>query len=249
MPQKYTKPPIVEAVLHVRYREPMTAGQVRRISALLKSRYPNSREEADFQMVAEAGGKKVLIPKAVQVDTGNRLVSGNDQLVVVTRPSSVLFAHQAPYPGWEAFIGQAHFVFDTLRDKIGVRTVSSVGLRYVNRIDIPSPEGRINPTDYLSIGVAVPSTGLVESSRLFQVLSEVDLNHDKLVARIGAATAVPALIGYVALLLDIDIIAQADVPAKAVDFWALVARMRDDKNTIFESCVTDKARALFGTLQ
>ncbi len=48
-----------------------------------------------------------------------------------------------------------------------------------------------------------------------------------------------------AILLDIDVFADGHIPEKDEDLWEQVGRMRNYKNEIFESCVTDEARKLF----
>ena len=49
--------------------------------------------------------------------------------------------------------------------------------------------------------------------------------------------------------MPLPISSEVDVPKKPDDIWALLGRMRDAKNAIFESGVTDKARQLFGWKQ
>jgi len=227
----------------------MTDGELKRIPRLLEKEYPNSRDENDFQLrVHIEKGVPTGQPAAEVSGRGSRMLSANDQRIVVTRQASVMYACLAPYPGWDDFSNGAHFVFDSLREKLGYREVSSIGLRYVNRIDVPLKDDGppLLPTDYLLVGVAWPPNGITTSLRAFQTVAEIEINHDQLFARVSAATAVETLIRHASLLFDIDVIAQADLPKKSDEFWALVGRMRDAKNSIFESGVTDAARQLFG---
>jgi uncharacterized protein (TIGR04255 family) len=247
--QKYPKPPILEAILQVRYEQPLTEGKLKRVPKILRAEYPKSKEEADYQLAVELkDGASSPQPKPQIVDRGPRLTSENDQKIVVMRGASTLLAYQAPYPGWDEFVASAKRVFEPLREKLGYRAMKSVGLRYTNRLDIPLKSGGdlIQPSDYLTFGVSLPENGISTRMGHFQVLADIELNHDHVTARVQAATAIGALIGHASLIFDIDIIAAQDVPAKDADFWALIDRMRDDKNAIFESSITDKARMLFG---
>lgn len=233
----------------MRYAAPMTDGELKRIPRLLEKEYPNSKDENDFQLrVHIEKGMPTGQPVPEVSGHGARMLSADDQRIVITRQTSVIYACLAPYPGWDDFIGGARLVFDTLRDKLGYKEVSSIGLRYVNRIDVPLKDDGppLLPTDYLLVGVALPPNGITTSLRAFQTVAEVEINHDQLFARVTAATAVEALIRHASLLFDIDVIAQVDLPKKSDEFWALVGRMRDAKNSIFESGVTDAARQLFG---
>jgi uncharacterized protein (TIGR04255 family) len=251
--QKYPKPPIVEAVLQLRYGSAFTGVELTRISRLLQRRYPKSQPEIDFQLAVkiEAANDRATAASNARpdvVDKGVRLLSDDDQRIVITRTKSILFAHQAPYPGWDLFLTEARAIFDTVREKLGFRQVSFVGLRYTNRIDVPlgASQETVVPGDYLIAGPALPNIPISPAVRMYQLVADVDLRMDRLVARIQAATLPPALINHASLLLDIDIIGQHDVPQKPDEFWELVGRMRQAKNEIFEACITDNARQLFG---
>lgn len=254
MLQKYPKPPIVEAVLEMRYGRPLSEGEVKRIPRLLSSEFPKAKEEYDVELQMQLASPAALSdpqptpPKPKIVGRGYRLFDSADQKIVVARSSLTIFSCLAPYPGWDSFAHSAKFVFDTLRQKLGFRPLTKVGLRYLNRLDIPLPPSgeKLEPADYLAMSAALPDPGMAKALRAFQLVIDVDLTHDNLWARIQAATALPALIDHGALLLDIDVMADHDVPQKEEDLWSLVSRMRDAKNTIFESCVTDTARKLFG---
>jgi len=60
----------------------------------------------------------------------------------------------------------------------------------------------------------------------------------------SGATPAP-LMAHQSLLLDIDLFAAGLNLHRDEELWDLVGKIRDHKNRIFESCVTDKAKALF----
>jgi uncharacterized protein (TIGR04255 family) len=252
VPRKYSKPPIVEAILQLRYSSALTDAELNRIPRLLQRTYPKSKPESDIELAVEITGKDGT-PATSQarpntVDKGARLLSDDDQRIIITRSKSIVFAYQAPYPGWDQFLAEAQVIFGIVREKLGYRQIASAGLRYTNRIDVPvgALQETVVPGDYLVVGPALPNLPISSAVRAYQLVADVDLPVDRLVARIQAATLVPALINHASLLLDIDIIAQRDVPQKPEELWELVGRMRQIKNEIFEACVTEKARELFG---
>ncbi|MBN9088084.1 MAG: TIGR04255 family protein [Reyranella sp.] len=251
MPQKYSKPPIVEAILQLRYGSALTDAELNRLPKLLQGTYPKSKPEADIELAVEIGKDGPATATQAHpntIDTGARLISSDDQRTVITRSRSILFAYQAPYPGWDQFLAEAREVFDTVREKLGYRQLASVGLRYTNRIDVPlgASQETVVPGDYMVLGPALPNIPIFPTVRTYQLVADIDLRVDQLVARVQAATLEPALINHASLLLDIDIMAQHHVPQKINELWELVSRMRQAKNEIFEACVTEKARQLFG---
>ena len=61
----------------------------------------------------------------------------------------------------------------------------------------------------------------------------------------GATTGSP-LPDHAAILLDIDVFTIHPVPTTGAELTRTLNEMRDEKNAIFEACLTDEARGLFG---
>jgi uncharacterized protein (TIGR04255 family) len=63
----------------------------------------------------------------------------------------------APYGGWDEFIGEARNNWSDWEKVVGWREVSRIGVRYVNRIDIPySTTGVTRLDEYFGFKVDVP---------------------------------------------------------------------------------------------
>jgi uncharacterized protein (TIGR04255 family) len=71
------------------------------------------------------------------------------------------------------------------------------------------------------------------------------LGVDDCVLVLNSATVPSPLIGFASLALDLDVMRETSIPRRDEDVWELVNRIRDYKNRAFESCITDRARALF----
>jgi len=55
---------------------------------------------------------------------------------VLVAQQGIGFARMAPYPGWGEFSAGAADTFKATRDAMGYATVTRVGVRYINRLDI-----------------------------------------------------------------------------------------------------------------
>ena len=55
----------------------------------------------------------------------------------------------------------------------------------------------------------------------------------------------PAAPEVVSVVLDIDVFRTTDLPDDEEELWKFLEELRQRKNTIFEACITDKARELF----
>jgi uncharacterized protein (TIGR04255 family) len=181
----------------------------------------------------------------VQKEIGYELSSLDRSRVLNFNVEHVLFSQLAPYPGWDEFIRRVKRDWEWFRKRVGIHPVSRVGVRYINRIDVP--EQRIRPDDYLSVTPRIPDVlgGAVEaySMQVEVPLAKEGKRRIKLTTGTVARNVVP---GSVGLLLDIDVIDLDGLPTKTDDGWALLEELRKAKNHIFEASVTDAARKLFG---
>lgn len=128
-------------------------------------------------------------------------------------------------------------------DELNIDEFERVGLRYVNRIDIPLSKGTgINTDDYVTIKLDGPrqDLGIIEEFQMRVVKpTEKEGIHYALVL---ATTAAP-MPGFSSILLDIDVFTRVPTPASGEKLMSALDEMRAEKNNIFEECLTDKARA------
>ena len=62
-----------------------------------------------------------------------------------------------------------------------------------------------------------------------------DIASEKLTAIVNTGSVPPPLFNHSAILVDLDIYRDVDVPQKDGDIWALVDVLRSEKNRIFET--------------
>ena len=64
-------------------------------------------------------------------------------------------------------------------------------------------------------------------------------------ALINQTAMPPPRDGIVAILLDIDLFRESDLPKDETGLWNLFEKLHVRKNEVFEACITDKTRELF----
>lgn len=242
----YKRPPITEAVLEFRAREAYTDDAIGKVVAKLQPEYPNIAEQTNVEVeIDSTGGAPIVRP---QFEPNGFRLSSNDQADVVLLGKQVIAtARLAPYPGWEAFIGRARKNWATWRRLNKANPITRMGLRYINRIDIPVEEGRLPIDKYIKVlprnplGAAWPAS---LSSYLVQFTTTTrDPNWS---TTITSTPVKPApLLDHVSILLDIDVFRAHEIPTTSNHIWDVVEAARALKNEIFELCVTDRARELF----
>jgi len=245
MPQKYRRPPIVEAVVEVRVSPPLTADLLDKLQVRLRSDYPLPPQRT-FNMHFQVGEETASVREE---PLGYRLTSADASEVVSIAPIAISTSKLPPYQGWEPFVDRARKNWEIWRRVAGHRQITRIGVRYVNRIDIPNPtEESITIEEYLQYSLRFPPAAAaagIGPLGHFAVNVEVPLGKDKCKLILNASSAPSPLVKTVSFILDLDVSLEVDLPQSDDALWAFVGRMREHKNFVFETCITDRARALF----
>jgi uncharacterized protein (TIGR04255 family) len=233
----YDAPPIVEAVIELRFRDKLGLSGLKKLSRKLATAYPNEAQQIVRGAHVNFETKDVaFVDEAQQI----RRSTSDEVEIIVLKPDGFSFSRLAPYLGWDSF--QAHVVRDIrLLLKGAKRNVQRIGIRYINRVDIPMCEGKAAHEDYLNVYVKVPSS--IETIGPHNLAFETVLDQHKLIIQSGMTEAIAP--DTCAFYLDIDLIAVEDVPQDLDGVIRHLRKMRTLKNQVFETLITDKARELF----
>jgi uncharacterized protein (TIGR04255 family) len=237
----YKRPPIAEAVIEVRIGNPISMDLVGRVRDRLLEFYP-----PPVQSVMQTNFAIGIGAPTIQEQTlGYRLNSGDGAGLVTIGQQYISTSKLPPYEGWEPFVATARRNWDTWKDRVGWQKIARVGVRYVNRIDIPiESEHGINIDDYLTFSIKGPALALPPLAS-FAINEVRPLGIDDCQLTLNAGLVPSPLIKTMSLLLDVDVSRMTDIPQGDESLWAFVDRMRTHKNFIFEGCITDRARELF----
>ena len=243
--QPYTKPPITEAVIEIRFAEALDASELDKAARQLKSVYNN---EEHTRNVAFAVGVPPIGPVQTTLNEqlGRRMSSGDLTQIVILWPSSFVVAQLAPYPGWQNFFGRFSRDWALWKRAMGYHRVVRVGVRYINRIDVPTGaanDAAMDEAGYLNVYPQFPES--LRPVVNYAVQAQVVL-HDIGCGLIMNSGAVPSpLIGYKSYLLDFDIYKEPDPPQNDEEIYELLNRIRVKKNQVFDDCVTTRAKEIF----
>ncbi len=235
---RYEKAPIVEAVVGIRFENDMDAAVLQAVAARFLRQYPVRQDEQQQSVV--------FGPAGLQVGAGParvRLVS--DTGIVVLAPNEVSTSRLAPYPGWDVFSQEVVQNLRLLREEAGFRKLVHFGVRFINRIDIPTKgdEG-IDLSNFFRIGPTLPPQLGVHDLEAYFLTTQISYSEE---VRITIQTGpVPeTLIGHSSVLLDIDVTLKSNLPQKLDTISETMLDLRRIKNETFEACISDAARALF----
>lgn len=240
----YTHPPVTEAVFEVKFGKSLPKEIVEKIAQKLKTNFPHKQPINDIQLSFE---QKSNVVDNININTTNQgyWLASEDQLdKVMISNVSFAFARLAPYNGWEALYEKFVEQWKRCKRDIGTISISRLGLRFINRIDIPfNQEIKIDLDEYLNFAPKTPQ--ISEHPITDYVIRVTQMVNDKWRVNISSHAIPSPLINNISLLLDIDLYTVVGSPLGDEVLFELLSSGRELKNNIFEKCITPKSRELF----
>jgi len=238
----YPKAPITEAVIEIKFASPLDLDDIEKVSGKYLSYYPKRQNVQTLNVTVNLPGKQ---PDALTTNTdrkiGHRLSSVDMTEMLLMWESAFIISQLAPYPGWEFFYGRFVRDWAVWKRVMGFREISRIGVRYVNRIDIPIEGPIVEYEKFLNVYPKLP----------FEVVAAYAIQAVMPIEEIGCkvtlnSAAIPSpILGHASYLFDQDIAIENDPPQSDDALFDLLGKIRIHKNKVFEACITDRARELF----
>ena len=239
----YPKAPIIEGVIHLAVAGMATPEELQKLAKRFTNIYPQQEALAALNFTLDTTAGAATVEQHLQ---GYRATSTNQAEIILLFPDGVAAASIAPYPGWEHLRDRAQAAWREWRELITYSALKRIGIRYVNRIDVPIMQNAMLDIEaYLKFSANVPQfSKRALSGFLVQITRPTDVEHWSVSITSTIVSPAP-LINHVSLLLDIDVFRTEQIPGRDTDLWASIDAVRELKNAIFEACITDEARKLF----
>ena len=236
--EKYARPPIIEATIEIRLAEPLDDERLERLRKDAAGRYAHAQDEVEFEFRLDPTQSSEIRGKVV----GGRFMSSDAADILLVRRSGPVVARTAPYAGWGQLKDRALDEFRRWSKVVGDRRrLSRLGVRYQNRIDIPGDDqGRFAPDPYVT--VLPPRPAVLAGAASGFVYQLVECPVGDYMVNLAMTIAPSPLINHVGLVIDID--AYSESISSNDDLRAKIDGVRDVKNAVFESVITDATRAL-----
>ena len=236
-PRHLAKAPIKEAAIDIRVTGDIDIQELDfNICGFVKG-----SQIQDMELRLELHGP-TLQHKESHEHIGYRHEAGDGKDIAQITTKGLTFSRLTPYKDWRTFSSLARAVWRQYIEAVGPVTVERLGVRYVNRLNVPMAQD-FSPDDYFT-----------NAPRLFMA-SRREMDHflTRLVLRLSDPQEANAIViqtidkpsdGLLPLILDIDVFATLDEPD--VDIWLLLDILRDYKNDIFFNTMTSKSLDLCG---
>lgn len=237
----YPKAPITEAVIELRVGHDVELSALEKITQRLKSHYAKSEPMRQVGFLIDNTGGSVSLHEDA---TGFRLSSDDQADIALLSPRFMTTARLAPYPGWEALRDRAKVNWTEWRALTPTHPIVRIGVRFINRIDIPTLDEKVNLDDYFTLQPRAEAFQTTLASFLVQV--RFPTYQPNWIAGITTTPLQPNPVpGSMSIILDIDISREVDIPMHPEKLWPVIDEARNIKNDLFERALTDKTKALF----
>jgi uncharacterized protein (TIGR04255 family) len=242
MSNKYAKPPIIEAVCDIRFDQASSWDLAipGLFSERFKSSYPQRRQAAAVDLAIST--TKGQLEQVLSRQDRLQLYDETEKDVLQIGPHLLAVNRLAPYNSWQEFEPNIMTAFEAYLDIAKPIALSRVGLRALNRVEIPKP--MVQMEDYFDF---YPHLGnrLPQEINPFLVGVEFAFEGGRDRLRLELQSALSNKKGTVSSLLTLDYYCQGagKVTFAQVRDWLRAGhRALDD---VFEGCLKDPLREIF----
>jgi len=239
---KYPNPPILETICEVHFDlpEPLTLQKIELLKDIWSSEYPEQK------VVQERNVEFRISPEGIQTqedNLGHRLICKTADGKRLVQLSGFFYAANQlrPYPGWEeSFRDTIWKRSEDVQKTIGPLKFKRVGLRYINRIDVPQVP--LVWEEWFQLKLPVPEIS-GSRQREFQMQFHHALPESRrFIINLVALASPNERVSPV--ILDLDLIWEGG-PKEPGELRRVLDHVHGPHRLVFEAYLRDKVRKLF----
>lgn len=243
--ETFANAPITEALLDIRvtFASPVDLAQLESFHDAIRDSYPTKQPRVQWQAELQLG-KGPVQPEVRRGPEGFMFRSSDNRRIVQVRQDGFTFNWLKPYETWEAFRDEARPHWARYRSTFGPQVVTRLGLRYINRIELPLPFDDFR--DFITTAPDI-ADGMPQSVRALFMRLEIPDPKSGLVA-IVTETIEPSVDEgkrRLPFIFDIDVVRSAELEPTSPAIWETFEQMHDYKNEIFFASLTERAKEMF----
>jgi len=243
MNKQYSNPPIVEAVCEFRFSNDTQWDMV--VPGLLYEKIKSEFPIREPKMIQDINIKLDNNKIEPMLNPHERIIFKNNDKNILIQVDNNLLAinHLKPYPTWAKFQPLIISTFKKLGEVVVFKQIQRIGLRYINRIEIPEPQVELEKYFKFKpdLGDQLPHD--IGNFLLHCVLPFKPIHSE---CNIRITNAVPPIDGKSAFILDIDFYLEEPMNATTGEISSWIESAHTQVENIFEGCITDNLRKLFG---
>lgn len=238
--------PITEAVLEFQLRlegDPHL-GRLALVQDGILSKYPQRRDtrivSGGIQLPA---GSLTPLASAEAKQTGYQFISADGRQLIQARMNAYGFSRLNPYQSWKSFRREAAELWDHFKKIARPERITRIGLRYINRIEIPLPIDDFGDYVLTKLDIAPGLPSAVSAMAIHAVVRDSTSGAGVIINEAIDQSTTSST--HLPLIFDIDAFKEVDLDPDSVELWKDVGTLRKLKDEFFFKSFTDKAKELF----
>jgi uncharacterized protein (TIGR04255 family) len=243
LPKLYTKPPITQAICEFQFKSPKDWDWT--IPGLvyqqIESDFPVKKQEMAFEIQVMPQSNPV-VQQAGSALSKMQFVSASGQAMVQIGPDLLGINALSPYPGWSTFAQLIARQFDVYRKVANPVAFKRIGLRYINQIEFPAEA--LELTEYFHFYPHLPE-GVEQKHGPF-AMRVVQMHAEERDSMSLSLANVLVPTGRLGFASDIDYVLLKSSIIELDHGLKWVEEAHQNVEAMFEACISDKTRALFG---
>jgi len=242
MSKKYGNDPIVEAVCEFRLT-PDSKWDLT-IPGLVYEKVSNDFPNKEQRLIQEVELTQSPQGMQQQIRTSERVLflTDNRKMFIQVGPHFLAINCLKPYPAWEGFKPWIEKAFSALTEVVEVERLQRIGLRYINRIEIPGQS--VNLDNYFEfrpfLGQNLPQNMV---NFIIQCLLPFFGQRDS--CKVQLTNAVPDRPDNVSFLLDLDYFLAQPLVVLSNQALEWVENAHKKVEEIFEGSINESLREIF----
>ena len=239
----FPKAPIHEALLDLQVVLPPDSERLdfKLFGQGLEDRFPEKQKRVELVQSFQFADDQKQIPPVKNV-SGYLFTSKQHGKTVQARRDGFTFNKLRPYSKWDDFSAEAKELWLRYLDFAHPVAVKRIGLRYINRIEIPDGITDLRELCLLfpTIPKGVPEVWFEYFQRFASQINDGGMSI------VTLSIDAPSQSSRAAIILDIDVVKALDnVPPTTETLWSQCEELRTWKNGIFDASLTPKVKELF----
>jgi uncharacterized protein (TIGR04255 family) len=239
--------PIIEAVVDINCDLPPGSDlsqMQERAKQLFSQCYPKARRQIAERHQFRAATENPPEGGVQQQVSGLQFLAEDEKQLVQIRPEGYSFNRLAPYGSLDDYLPEIERSWTVFRELMRPVRIRAIGLRFINRILLPTIDGRVELNDYLRAVPLLPDEATLELTGFVNQYSAFDLETEN---RVNIALVMEALAGdKLPIIFDIEAVDLRNRPAE--DWHGVreaILALRRLKNRVFERTLTESCLNLF----
>lgn len=207
----------------------------------LKSQFPIKEFGQHFAIGLTNRGPDEI--KNIQISSPVRFIRQDRTALIQVAPGLLAINQLPPYPRWETFKPFVQDIFGEFAKLHNVNGLKQMGLRYINRIDIPGD--RIDLHDYFKYYPEIDKS-LPQDFTDYRLRAVFPMEQKGNRLILTLASAKPVTEGCQSAILDIDYIVSSNDDLKGEQAFVSLETAHNAIENVFENCLTQKSKELCG---